>query len=233
MSPVSNIAGVDSKTDATRAELERAATVQRGAQGHHDDLLLRHTAAVEALGAAKRARKVAKTELARAEKAVAAEQAAAESLGEQVKLARKLVARTHADVSVAERRHTQLLTKQAKRQEKEAAAAARREAEQARVDARRTRRQTLNEAEDRARGEERDARAEADRRAADQMAKAEKDAERTRRTAVEQAATLTGNGTTPAAAAPARRPARKASTGTRRARGSSASSTGARSSTGS
>lgn len=84
MSPVSNIAGVDSKTDATRAELERAATVQRGAQGHHDDLLLRHTAAVEALGAAKRARKVAKTELARAEKAVAAEQAAAESLGEQV-----------------------------------------------------------------------------------------------------------------------------------------------------
>ncbi len=229
MSSVNSSAGAGSKTDATRAELERAATVQRGAQEHHGDLLLRHTAAIEALRAAKRARKIAKAELARSEKAVDAGQAAAESLGEQVKLANKLVARTRADVNVAERRHTQLLTKQAERQEKKAAAVARRGAEQARADARRTRRQTLRDAEERARSEERNVRDEADRRAADQVAKAEQDAERTRRAGVQQAATLAGGGTTPVTVAQTRRPTQKTAVSTRTTRGSSRSSTGMRS----
>ena len=224
-------AGANPKIDSTRAELERAAKVQQGAQEHYDRLVTRHAAAIEAVRKAKRARKTAKAELARSEKAVKAERAAAESLGEQVKLARKLVARTHADVEAAERRHNIMLTKQANRQEKDAAAAATREAEQARERARRTRQQTLRDAEERAKTEEREAREQAERRAGEQVRKAEKEAERSRRNATEQAAALAGSGdASPPTGAPARpaRPARTSPASTRSARGSTRSSSGTR-----
>ena len=221
-------AGANPKIDSTRAELERTAKVQQGAQEHYDRLVTRHAAATEAVRKAKWARKTAKAELARSEKAVKAEQAAAESLGEQVKLARKLVARTQADVEAAERRHNIMLTKQAKRQEKVAAAAAAREAEQARARARRTRQQTLRDAEERAKTEEREAREQAERRAGEQVRKAEKEAERSRRNATEQAAALAGSGdASPPTGAPAR-PARTRPASTRSARGSTRSSSGSR-----
>ena len=220
--------GANPKIDSTRAELERTAKVQQDAQDHYDRLVARYAAATEAVRKAKQARKTAKAELTRSEKAVKAEQATAKSLGEQVKPARKLVTSTHADVEAAERRHNIMLTKQAKRQEKDAAAAATREAEQTRARARRTRQQTLRDAEERARTEEREARDQAERRAGEQVRTAEKQAERSRRNATEQAAALAAGGDASPPTDARARPARTSPAKARSTRGSTRSSSGTR-----
>lgn len=190
----------DPKIDATRAELERVAKVHQAAQEHHDGLTARQSAAVEALQQAKLARKAAKAELARSEKIVLTEQATLRSLQEQVNVSRKLATKTQADLAGVERRHNDLLTKAAKRQEKEAAQAARHEAQQARADAKKARQQALREAEERAKQDERRSREEADQRAAQQLERAEQEAEQTRSTAAKRAAALAGGTARPARA---------------------------------
>ena len=175
-----NKARSSTSVDSTRKELERAAQTHHQAQEHADGLRTRRSEILTSLKEAKKARKAARAELKLAEKAVANGTATVASLSRQLKTAGKLAAKTAGAVEVAERRHNDVLRKQAKRQEKDAARVAKVEAERSRDQARRERAEKMRSAEVEARESERRAVAEAAQHAADKQVEVEREAEQQR-----------------------------------------------------